>query len=80
MPLVALKHKTRRGLPLWLEITVVLVLKILLLWWAKTLWFDQPLARHMTVPAAAVERQLLGTAPAAPTSSPVYGENHATRH
>ena len=56
-----LQRRTRRGLPLWLEISVVLTVKLLLLWGAKVLWFSEPLARHMTVPESAIEQQLLGT-------------------
>ena len=75
MPLAALRHKTRRGLPLWLEIAVVLAIKLLLLWWIKVQWFSAPLAQHMTVPDRAIEQQLLGAVP--PSTS--TGDNHATR-
>ncbi|KZE25274.1 hypothetical protein EV683_11252 [Crenobacter luteus] len=67
----------KTGLPLWLEIVLVLALKAALLWGAWSLWFAQPIARHMTVPEPAVSQQLLGQ-PSAPISHPT-GDKHATR-
>ncbi|WP_035053957.1 cytochrome oxidase putative small subunit CydP [Andreprevotia chitinilytica] len=65
---------TRRGplrtsLPLWLEITLILVIKVFLLWGAWKLWFSAPLAHHMQVPQSAISQQLLGVAASAPVSS-----------
>ncbi|WP_148714943.1 hypothetical protein [Chitinolyticbacter meiyuanensis] len=59
----------RTGLPLWAEITLVLLLKIALLWGAKTLWFSEPLTRtkKMSVPQSAISQQLIGPAAAAST-------------
>ncbi|HSC80537.1 MAG TPA: hypothetical protein VLC08_09295 [Chitinolyticbacter sp.] len=56
----------KTGLPLWAEITLVLLLKVALLWGAKALWFAEPLTRtkKMSVPQSAISQQLIG--PAAP--------------
>ncbi|UXY16985.1 hypothetical protein N8I74_08240 [Chitiniphilus purpureus] len=65
-----------RGMPLWLEIVLVLVLKAALLAGARTLWFSDPLTRtrQMTVPQARIGQQLLGTREAgAPVHPPPPG-------
>ncbi|MBL8509378.1 MAG: hypothetical protein JNM11_12955 [Chitinimonas sp.] len=46
---------------LWLELSVIVAVKLSLFFTAKHLWFSEPLARHMTVPQPQVEQQLLGT-------------------
>jgi len=40
------KSSRRRPLPLWGEITVVLAVKLLLLYAIWALWFDQPMPRQ----------------------------------
>ncbi|AXK39986.1 hypothetical protein [Crenobacter cavernae] len=67
-----MRRPTRTGLPLWLEITLVLALKAALLWWAWSLWFAEPVARHMTVPEAAVTQKLLG--------QPIQNESQLTEN
>ncbi|MFC4160613.1 cytochrome oxidase putative small subunit CydP [Chitinimonas lacunae] len=52
-----------RTRPLWRELLAILVVKCLLLWAAKTLWFSDPLARHMQVPPAALQQRLLDPLP-----------------
>jgi hypothetical protein len=53
---------SRGGRPLWLEVTVVLLIKAALLWGAWQLWFSHPLAPHMRAPVDAVGDHLLGPA------------------
>ncbi|WP_432719709.1 hypothetical protein R0381_000147 [Jeongeupia wiesaeckerbachi] len=72
--------KRRTGLPLWMEITIMLLIKCLLLYGAWRLWFSAPLAKKMTVPDAAISQQLLGQPAATETRSTVPGDNtNATR-
>lgn len=44
-----------RHLPLWAEICLMLVIKLSLLYGAWSLWFSQPVAQNMTVPATEIE-------------------------
>ena len=50
-----------RPIPLWLSITLALVLKVLLLTLLWKAFFAHPQARKMRVPAAQVEQHLLNT-------------------
>lgn len=52
-----------RPLPLWLAITLALLLKVLLLTLLWHAFFSQPQAKKMRVPIAQVERHLLNTPP-----------------
>ncbi|MEH6461777.1 cytochrome oxidase putative small subunit CydP [Chitinimonas sp. JJ19] len=62
---------------LWLELSVIVAVKLSLFFTAKHLWFSEPLARHMTVPQPQVEQQLLGTAAQPlPPVSPTRGASH----
>lgn len=67
--------KTR---PLWRELVVILAVKCLLLWGAKTLWFSDPLARHMQVPQEALQQRLLDVPPL-PASPPGVPDHVAPR-
>lgn len=62
----------KTGLPLWAEITLIVVVKLCLLWGAKALWFSHPLTHthQMSVPQEDISRQILGT-PNAGASSPI---------
>ncbi|AOX99965.1 hypothetical protein BJP62_05520 [Jeongeupia sp. USM3] len=71
--------KRRTGLPLWAEITAMLLIKCLLLYGAWTLWFSAPLAKNMTVPDAAISQQLLGQPGTDKSNSTAPGETNATR-
>ncbi|KAF0814405.1 hypothetical protein IGB42_01306 [Andreprevotia sp. IGB-42] len=52
----------KTGLPLWLEITLIICIKLCLLWGAKQLWFSKPLthSHQMSVSQDAISRQILG--------------------
>jgi hypothetical protein len=52
-----------RPLPLWLAITLALILKVLLLTWLWHAFFSHPQAKKMRVPSAQVEQHLLNTPP-----------------
>lgn len=52
-----------RKLPLWSEITVVLLIKIILLTCLWKVFFSHPQAEHMRLPEASVEQRLLSTTP-----------------
>lgn len=58
---------TRTGLPLWLEIALVLVIKVALLFFLWKLFFSHPQTRHMALPTPVVEQQLLSPHPPAST-------------
>jgi hypothetical protein len=49
--------------PLAREITLVLLLKFLLLWLMWQAFFSQPVAHHMRLDSAQVQRQLLTSPP-----------------
>ena len=58
-------------LPLGVEITLLLLLKITLLFILAKAFFSEPQAKHMHMPTALVEQHLLGSAPTyAATSQP----------
>lgn len=64
----ALFTKTARtGLPLWLEIALVLVIKVALLFFLWKLFFSHPQTRHMALPTPVVEQHLLSPNPPAST-------------
>ncbi|BCL75845.1 hypothetical protein JHS3_15810 [Jeongeupia sp. HS-3] len=71
--------KRRTGLPLWLEITVILLIKCLLLYGAWKLWFAEPMAKNMTVPDRAINQQLLGGSTTMPANLPSSGDTDVTR-
>ncbi|HJV02414.1 MAG TPA: hypothetical protein VJ752_17895 [Burkholderiaceae bacterium] len=54
----------RRSLPLWLAISLALLLKGALLFWLWHAFFAHPQAKHMRMPAAQVQQHLLDGAPA----------------
>ncbi|QDQ27900.1 hypothetical protein FNU76_16970 [Chitinimonas arctica] len=43
-----------------LEITVIVLLKLILLYTAKRLWFSEPVAHHMRVEPQRIEQQFFG--------------------
>ncbi|MBA5606408.1 hypothetical protein H3H36_13705 [Duganella sp. FT3S] len=61
---------SRRGLPLWLAISLALVLKGALLFWLWHAFFSHPQAHHMRMPSAEVQQHLLDGAPASNPSPP----------
>ncbi len=52
-----------RPLPLWLAITLALILKVLLLTLLWQAFFSHPQAKHMRLPGAQVEQHLLHPSP-----------------
>lgn len=61
------KHSPKRRLTLAWEISLVLVLKIALLWLLWDLFFSSPVAKHMHVPEPQVTQHLLSASPSNPT-------------
>jgi hypothetical protein len=60
--MVATTQSAAPATPLWLELTVLVSIKLALLalcWW---IWFSTPLAPHMHIPPEAVAAHLLGDA------------------
>jgi hypothetical protein len=51
-----------KRLPLWQEITVVLLIKMALLFVLWKCFFSEPVAKHMLVPQPMVAERFLGTA------------------
>ncbi|MFC0350981.1 cytochrome oxidase putative small subunit CydP [Undibacterium danionis] len=63
------KHRqTSTGLPLWLEISLILCLKVLAIFVLWKLFFSQPSTKKMRLPTPVVEQHLLSssTQPAPP--------------
>jgi hypothetical protein len=60
------------ALPLWLEITLALICKALLLWLLWSAFFSAPQTRKMRMPTPQVEQHLLS---AAASVSPPRREN-----
>lgn len=56
----------RTGMPLWLAITLALLVKIIILTLLHKAFFSAPQAKKMRMPSANVERHLLGTPPPIP--------------
>jgi hypothetical protein len=50
---------TRRGLPLWLEIALVLLIKLIALFILWKAFFSYPQTKHMALPTPVVEQHLL---------------------
>jgi hypothetical protein len=50
----------RRGMPLWLAITLALIVKLLILMMLHKAFFSAPQAKKMRMPSATVEQHLLG--------------------
>jgi hypothetical protein len=48
--------KTLRRMPLWLEITLVLLVKVVLLFFLWQQFFSHPQTKHMLLPAATVQQ------------------------
>lgn len=64
----ALSKKTSRSdLPLWLEIALVLLIKVALLFLLWKAFFSHPQAKHMLLPTPLVEQHLLSPKPAPST-------------
>ena len=55
--------RTRYGMPLWLAITLALVVKLSLLYLIWYAFFSMPQAKHMRMPTPQVEQHLLATDP-----------------
>lgn len=69
----SLHRSTPRGLPLWLEIALVLLIKVVALFFLWKTFFSHPQTKHMALPTPAVEQHLL-TAPQSLSRSPVLPE------
>jgi hypothetical protein len=65
-----LGKSTSRGLPLWLEILVVLLIKLIALYFLRAAFFSQPKTKHMRLPTPMVEQHLLSPATAKPANTP----------
>jgi hypothetical protein len=71
---------TRRGLPLWLEIVLVLLIKLTALFILWKAFFSHPQTKHMALPTPAVEQHLLSpesatlATPAIPMLGPASGQ------
>ncbi|AZP14126.1 cytochrome oxidase putative small subunit CydP [Undibacterium parvum] len=65
-----LSKSTSRGLPLWLEILVVLLIKLIALYFLRAAFFSQPQAKHMRLPTPMVEQHLLSPGTAKPAYPP----------
>ena len=59
---------TRRGLPLWLEIVLVLLIKLIALFILWKAFFSHPQTKHMALPTPAVEQHLLSPKSAIPAT------------
>ncbi|MBP6563946.1 MAG: hypothetical protein KA214_10765 [Neisseriaceae bacterium] len=55
MPAKIMSPWRLKRLPLWLEICLMLAIKLSLLYGAWYFWFAQPVAKNMTVPATEVD-------------------------
>jgi len=64
-------------LPLGMEITLLLLLKITLLFILARAFFSEPQAKHMHMPTALVEQHLLASAPA-PATLPASDHSSTT--
>jgi hypothetical protein len=51
-----------KRIPLWQEITVVLLIKVALLFVIWKCFFSQPVAKHMLVPQPMLSERFIGTA------------------
>jgi len=58
----------RTGLPLWLAITLALLVKVLILMALHKAFFAAPQAKKMRMPTPVVEQHLLGTPPPLPVA------------
>jgi hypothetical protein len=56
------KKTSRTGLPLWLEIVGILVIKVVLLFFLWKASFSHPQTKHMVLPTPVVEQHLLSAA------------------
>ncbi|WP_295748692.1 cytochrome oxidase putative small subunit CydP [Undibacterium sp.] len=65
-----LSKSTSRGLPLWLEILVVLLIKLIALYFLRAAFFSQPQTKHMRLPTPTVEQHLLWPGTATPAYPP----------
>jgi hypothetical protein len=65
-----LGKSTSRGLPLWLEILVVLLIKLIALYFLRAAFFSQPKTTHMRLPTPMVEQHLLSPGAAKPANPP----------
>ncbi|WP_293935178.1 cytochrome oxidase putative small subunit CydP [Iodobacter sp.] len=54
--------RINKRLPLWQEITVVLLIKMALLFAIWKCFFSEPVAKHMLVPQPMMTERFLGTA------------------
>lgn len=52
--------KRRSKARLWLEITILVIIKVCILLVIKKLWFSEPIAKKMQVPQQKIEQKLLG--------------------
>ena len=71
------KRSQRTGLPLWLEIALVLLIKIAVLFGLWKAFFSHPQAKHMALPLPVVEQHFLtpiASISKAKISSPSHNE------
>ena len=57
------KRSQRTGLPLWLEIVLVLLIKIAVLFGIWKAFFSHPQTKHMALPLPVVEQHFLTPTP-----------------
>ena len=65
-PWALFRPSQRTGWPLWLEIMLILLMKVGLLFLLWKAFFSQPETRHMALPVPKVEQHLLASTAALP--------------
>jgi hypothetical protein len=77
------RRSRRSGLPLWLEISLILLIKVALLLLLWKLFFSHPPTKHMALPVPVVEQHLLSqaadTRPDLPATGPSPDPAAATK-
>ena len=74
----ALFKKTRHtGLPLWVEISLILLVKIALLFGLWKFFFSHPQTKHMSLPKPVVEEHFLSARPALSKPNALQANNQA---
>jgi hypothetical protein len=71
------RRSTRTGLPLWLEITMIIIIKLVSIFLLWKLFFSHPSTKKMRLPTAVVEQHLL--TPAIARSSTDISKNPVSK-
>jgi hypothetical protein len=50
-------QKTKRSRPLWFELTIVVIVKVALIFCLWKVFFSNPVAEHMVVPDTLIEQR-----------------------